>query len=201
MVIPFQVDNSLTFWVSRLASSLQESFNRELEVLEVTWPQWTVINLVGHGVAKTPAHIAQLLGVDRSAITRLVDRLEKKGMVRRQQADFDKRSVDVVLTDAGMRLMDHLDEAAAQHQSNVLDGLDESLQAELSELIRGLLGRLDNQAQPLFSQVLGDSAAGTSSRQSNVESVSLESKAACSMATDRKAAGSTTADSAATAES
>lgn len=116
----FQLHNSFTFWVSRLASVMQEKFNQELQVLDVTWPQWMVMNVLAHDLATTPAQVAAHIGVDRSAVTRLADRLEKKGMIARQFDGLDRRSIQLVLTDSGKRLVRHLDEAANKHQQRFL---------------------------------------------------------------------------------
>lgn len=136
----FQLHNSFTFWVSRLANVMQERFNHELQVLDVTWPQWMVMNVLAHDLAQTPAQVAAHIGVDRSAVTRLVDRLEKKGMVERHHDGLDRRSIKVVLTDAGKRLVRHLDEAAHNHQQSFLKDLPSTeyrvLKANLQKMLR-----------------------------------------------------------------
>jgi DNA-binding MarR family transcriptional regulator len=135
----FQLENSLTFWVSRLAGLMQESFNRDLDVLDVTWAQWLVMNLLAQESANTPAVIAQKIGVDRSAITRLVDRLEKKGMVLRRPATNDRRSVEVMLTDSGARLVSHLNDTAEQHHQRMVSSLSDEDQLSFRLLINRVL--------------------------------------------------------------
>lgn len=72
---------SMVYWIGRLATLMQEDFNSHMGQHNVTWPQWMVLNAVYFEQAKTPAQIAHHIGVDRSAITRLVDRLEAKELV------------------------------------------------------------------------------------------------------------------------
>jgi len=119
----FQLHNSFTFWISRLASVMQEQFNKELDELDVTWPQWMVMNVLAHNLAETPAQIADNLGVDRSAVTRLVDRLEKKGLVNRLHDGLDRRSILVKLTKAGAAMVEELDSSAGEHQRKFLSQL------------------------------------------------------------------------------
>jgi DNA-binding MarR family transcriptional regulator len=59
----------------------------------VTWPQWLVMNVLFHQMADTPAQLAEEIGIDRSAITRLLDRLEAKACVRREHDKIDRRSI------------------------------------------------------------------------------------------------------------
>jgi len=131
----FHLHNSFTFWISRLASLMQEQFNQQLEEQGVTWPQWMVLNVLHHGLAKTPAQIAENIGVDRSAITRLVDRLEKKGLVERQHDGLDRRSIQVAMTAGGRRLMVELNLLAHSHQEQFLSELP-------STEFRGLKGNI-----------------------------------------------------------
>jgi DNA-binding MarR family transcriptional regulator len=48
--------------------------------------------------------LAALFGVDKSSMTGLVDRAEQRGLVRRQPAEHDRRSVLVSITPAGSTL-------------------------------------------------------------------------------------------------
>ncbi len=135
----FLLHNSYTFWISRLASVMQDRFNKELETLGVTWPQWMVMNVLSHGSANTPAHIAEQIGVDRSAVTRLVDRLEKKGLVVREHDGLDRRSVKIHITSPGKLMVKHLDEAAERHQSVFLNELQNTEHRALKGNIQKLL--------------------------------------------------------------
>ncbi len=135
----FQLHNSYTFWVSRLASVMQDRFNKELETLDVTWPQWMVMNVLTHQLANTPAQIAEQIGVDRSAVTRLVDRLEKKGLLHREHDGLDRRSVKVLITRAGELMVGHLDEAAERHQQRFLQELHNTEHRALKGNLQKLL--------------------------------------------------------------
>lgn len=136
----FQLHNSYTFWISRLASVMQDKFNKELDTLDVTWPQWMVMNVLTHELANTPAHIADQIGVDRSAVTRLIDRLEKKGLVVREHDGLDRRSVKIHITASGKLVVKHLDEAAERHQEKFLNELlnteHRALKGNLQKLLR-----------------------------------------------------------------
>ncbi|MDO3384995.1 MarR family transcriptional regulator [Gilvimarinus sp. SDUM040013] len=117
------LNNSLIFWVNRLASAMRETFNEALAVENISWPQWMSVNVLAHEEADTPAKIAECLGVDRSAITRLLDRLVDKGLVQRQHDDGDRRSVRVYLTPEGKSLAKRVDQLALEHQQRFLSQL------------------------------------------------------------------------------
>ena len=119
----FHLHSSFTYWISRLASVMQDMFTRELAEYDVTWPQWMVLNVLHNNLAVTPAQIADNIGIDRSAITRLVDRLEKKAYLERQHDELDRRTVNILLTSLGRDLMSSLNDAARKHQDEFLSQL------------------------------------------------------------------------------
>lgn len=112
----FHLHNSFTFWIGRLASVMKDAFNQKLAKWDVTYPQWMILNVLHHELANTPAQIAENIGVDRSAVTRLLDRLEAKNLAERMHDGLDRRSVKILMTRQGTALMDELNDAAREHQ-------------------------------------------------------------------------------------
>jgi hypothetical protein len=49
------------------------------------------------------AELAQCLGVEKAALTGLVDRVERRGLAKRTTVHGDRRELHVMLTDAGQR--------------------------------------------------------------------------------------------------
>jgi DNA-binding MarR family transcriptional regulator len=49
------------------------------------------------------SEMGQIIGVDNSAMTRLVDRLEKAGLVNRQIDPQNRRAISILLTPAGLK--------------------------------------------------------------------------------------------------
>jgi DNA-binding MarR family transcriptional regulator len=60
-----------------------------------------VLLLLSLGVACTSVALSRLLGVDSGFVTRMIDRLERQGLVRRDRNDPDRRVVNLTLTDVG----------------------------------------------------------------------------------------------------
>lgn len=136
----FHLHNSFTFWIARLASAMRDQFNQALAEHDVTWPQWMIMNVLHHKLAVTPAQIAENIGVDRSAVTRLVDRLEKKGMVARSFDGLDRRSIQIVMTEQGRHLVVKINEAAKEHQESFMSQLPSTecrgLKGNIQKLLR-----------------------------------------------------------------
>ena len=89
---------------------------------------------------RTPTmnELARLLGLDKSSVTGLVDRAERRGLVIRVPSTTDRRAMLVSLTDDGRALVS---QAAACFETDVLTMLDR-LPARDRDALSGLVSRL-----------------------------------------------------------
>jgi DNA-binding MarR family transcriptional regulator len=74
--------------------------------VEVTLPQWRVLVLLSSLGQQTVGELAVELGVNSSNATRVCDRLEQLGLVRRRRSSADRRIVRVALTAEGTRVVE-----------------------------------------------------------------------------------------------
>jgi len=78
---------------------------------DVTLPQYRALVVLARPVSITIGDLATTLDIHRSTATRLCDRLERKGLVRRRPgASEDRRETAVTLTAKGRRLVDRVTE-------------------------------------------------------------------------------------------
>ena|SRR2546427_4349474 len=82
--------------------------------------------------------IAQRMIERAPGITRLIDRLEKKGMVRRVRSVDDRRQVWCRITAAGERLLARLDDAVEAFDGATVRGISAADQARLTALLEGV---------------------------------------------------------------
>jgi MarR family transcriptional regulator, lower aerobic nicotinate degradation pathway regulator len=87
----------------------------------------------------TMNELARLLDLDKSSVTGLVDRAERRGLVVRAPAAADRRSVLVRLTPAGQSLMSSAAELFAADVTELLGQLSARDQATLTRLVSKLL--------------------------------------------------------------
>jgi len=91
--------------------------------------------LLGDGAASTAAELCKILIYDPGAMTRLLDRLEKKGVLRRARAKDDRRAVRLELTADGSRLYPMILEALVQVYNRLLRGFTKSDVRQLEQLL------------------------------------------------------------------
>ena len=75
---------------------------------DVTLAQYRVLIELAAGGPQRLADLAAILGVDRSAMTRMADRLARKRLVNRRRVASDRRGVRVSLTPAGRELVQNV---------------------------------------------------------------------------------------------
>jgi len=102
----------------------------------------------------TMNELAQLLALDKSSITGLVDRAERRGLVTRVPSPTDRRSVRVSLTDLGRSLVS---QASARFQADIsmlLAPLQRSDRDGLASLIsRVLVAHATHHGVDLFATI------------------------------------------------
>lgn len=122
-------------------SSLLRNIDLRMQPLELTALQWEPLLLLSLGRADTVAALARESDMDCGAMTRMLDRLETKDLVRRQRSEADRRVVNLALTDKGR-------EAAAAIPPVVREELARHLkdfsEPETAMLINMLQRMLDN---------------------------------------------------------
>ncbi len=109
------------------------------EVRRILAPRGLLVSEAGAlklaaGSPVRPSEVAERLGVTASAATQLVDRLERRGLLRRTRDPEDRRAVVLVLTPSGRRLF----RATAREVRAMLDGVAEEMSPDgRRALVRG----------------------------------------------------------------
>jgi len=83
---------------------MEAEFNKRLARFDITRVTWAVLGAVHYDEKSTPSELAAFLRIDRAAITRLLDKLEKQKLITRSRTGEDRRSVSLRLTAKGEAL-------------------------------------------------------------------------------------------------
>jgi DNA-binding MarR family transcriptional regulator len=102
----------ISFALSKARHLLTAEMDVELDGTGVSSSHIGALLLLYMGIARTSAGLSKLLGVDPGFVTRLVDRLEQQGLVRRDRNRPDRRVVNLTLTEAGRDLAAQIAEIA-----------------------------------------------------------------------------------------
>lgn len=108
----FQPQESLGYLIGNVRRALLEAMDQAFAPHGVTAPQAIVMFQLANGMASHAAEFCRNLSYDPGAMTRLLDRLEAKGFVRRVRSAKNRRNVRIELTTAGRAALPHLGTAA-----------------------------------------------------------------------------------------
>ena len=149
-------ENALCLLVSRITAQLRTAIEHDLSEFGVTARQLPVMVLTHTGRANRPSELAQLIGIDRGAVTRLVDRLVEKGLVRRADDPGDLRAARIELTERGRTLVPVLRAIVEARYEATLAHLEPDERG----LLLSMLTRLDRALAPDTAVVRKAGAGG-----------------------------------------
>jgi len=87
----------------QLFFNLKALYQKNLNIPNISFQQALTLAIIDESGLKM-SRLSKMLGIDNSTTTRLIDGLEKKGLVRRRRDDFDSRSLKVFLTNDGEKI-------------------------------------------------------------------------------------------------
>jgi DNA-binding MarR family transcriptional regulator len=94
-------EESVGYLMKRIMLSIVSQADKRLDLHGLTSAQWGPLMRLKNVGGATVAELARWLNVDAGAMTRLLDRLEKKGLCKRVRSTEDRRVVQVELTPDG----------------------------------------------------------------------------------------------------
>jgi DNA-binding MarR family transcriptional regulator len=111
--------------LAQLAFAVQSAIGRVASLHDLSLVQ---VRLLGILRDREPAMlaVATVLNLDKSSVTGLVDRAERRGLVRRTTTPEDGRTVRVALTARGRQLAQKLTKQVDRELSRLVEGLPES---------------------------------------------------------------------------
>ncbi len=133
------VHGGIGYWVGALASAFRRGAEQELRPFDIAPAQWAIMELCYRGEANTPSGLSKVIPIDTAAISRHLDRLKDKGLVRRRRSARDRRSITVTLTDEGRALGPVLALRVKANNEKFLKGITEDEEAAFLDIVSKML--------------------------------------------------------------
>lgn len=129
----------LGFLVTSVRNGIHEALERELAPLQITVQQYVVLNCIVKGWGRTLSDFCRVLAYDSGAMTRLLDRIEAKGFIRRVENATDRRSSLIELTEQAQAAFPQARRATEVAIRRLLDGFSEAEAETLHKLLSRIL--------------------------------------------------------------
>ncbi len=137
----YQPEQSLGYLMRQILNALGQEVEQQLAHTGLTNAQWIPLFKLYVGRATTAAELARECNLDAGAMTRMLDRLEAKGLCRRERSAADRRVITITLTEAGLEAASEIPNVLSRVQNANLHGFSE----DEFQMLRGFLRRiLDN---------------------------------------------------------
>jgi len=88
--------------IGRVRSVMLSKLDAELQPFGMTGMQFAILKNVAEGAAETAADLCRLMHYDTGSMTRMVDRLEGKGLIRRDRSKDDRRAAPLRIPGPGL---------------------------------------------------------------------------------------------------
>lgn len=134
----YRAEDSVGYLMRLALSAFKRRLDRQMIEHDLTGVQMLPLLAISRGLCRTAAELARLNDTDPGATTRLLDRLESKGLLERVRRAQDRRVVDLELTAAGRAIAEKIPYAIADTLNDVL----RDFSAAEVDALRGMLRRL-----------------------------------------------------------
>lgn len=154
------MQNNIAFLTSDVSRLLRKRFDVVSRRFGVTGPQWRMLAALRRTPGINQGALAQWLEVEAITAGRMIDRLEKAGMVERRADPGDRRVWRLFLTSAATPLLDELFTCATDVFDEALQGFSQAESALLLALLERVRANLLEESLPEKTMTEGALAHG-----------------------------------------
>ena len=112
-----------------------KDFEQALAGLDITPAIFGVLEILSHNKGLTQTRLAVAIGLDRSSLVPLLDKLQKRQLVAREASTKDRRSNNLHLSPKGEQLLAEAARRVALHEQRILATLSKSEAKQLIALL------------------------------------------------------------------
>ncbi len=146
---PSSLYSHVGFWLRFVSNHVSHAFKLKVEAHGVTVAEWVVLRALFEADGVNPSEIAEKLGMTRGAISKLVDRVVAKRLVKCTVETGDRRFQSLALTPAGRKVIPVLAALADRNDEEFFGHLTQPQRSELVELLKEIVRRRDLKYVPI----------------------------------------------------
>jgi len=122
-----ELKSHIGYRLRAVSNAVSQAFARKLAASDVTVAEWVILREMystqGH---TSPSNVAELTGLTRGAVSKLIDRLLNKGLVTRTESSEDRRYQEIKLTVDAVKLVPKLARIADENDESFFSVLPQS---------------------------------------------------------------------------
>jgi DNA-binding MarR family transcriptional regulator len=121
--VKFDLDQHPFFWLTQVINARDSELAQGLREFGLRVPEWRALAALYSRDKCTTSELADLATIDRTTLTRTLDRMEEAGWLARHADDADMRVTRLALTAAGRKLFDRIWPTVSELNAIALEGL------------------------------------------------------------------------------
>ncbi len=139
----WSAEESIGYLLRTTVSTLMRAAEAAMRPHGLTSVQWAPLMIISRGGNPTAASLARDLNTDTGAMTRMLDRLEAKGLLLRSRSSTDRRVVELTLTEQGRELTTLIPHHLASVYNAGLAGFTQEEFVTLKQMLRRIIANRD----------------------------------------------------------
>ncbi len=138
--LPFMndLDAHLGYLLRRVSNQVSGEFARSLKARSISVAEWVVLSRIASDRGITSGELTGGSNLTRGAISKIVEKLESKGLVSRASIEGDARVKKLFITGKGVDILPQLVKIADDNDRRFFDGLTDGEQQVLRRLLHKL---------------------------------------------------------------
>ena len=137
------LEQYLPYLLNRAGARIAAAFNTEMRQVGASLQIWRVLAALREKDGRRMGDLSKTTSIEVSTLTRLVDNMEKDGLVVRRRDSDDARAVSLHVTPSGRRLTQRIVPIAERYEAVALEGFTPGEAAVLKKALRRLYDNMD----------------------------------------------------------
>lgn len=135
----FDIRKAVPPMLGRVRSVFLSALEERLAPFDIKPADYIVLASLANDMADTASSVCSLLVYDPGAMTRKIDALEERGLLRRVRSSEDRRAIKLELTPEGKRLFPKMLAAAVGVANDFLNGFSRTEVRQLEDMLQRML--------------------------------------------------------------
>lgn len=140
------VEQLVSFQVRRAQAALTQGFQAKLRAYDLSLMQYAVLSVMQENPGLSQTDLGNALGIDRSTMVAIIDRLQGRNLVYRESSPQDRRSYALILTAEGKALLRTIAPIVDAYEAEITSDLNEAERGQLLSLVQRLQCNAGDQA-------------------------------------------------------
>lgn len=136
-----RLEDHVGYWIRFVSNHVSASFARRLEKLDISVSEWVVLRQLYDAQTVSPTVLGESIGMTKAPVSRLVERLVRKGLIERKASRDDGRAQQIRLSAGGQQLVPKLAAIADQNDAAFFGELPENTRTALIAIMRQVVAQ------------------------------------------------------------